>query len=254
MISNVSSSFINVPTSAGLCDSFIAHPQFQKQSRAVLFFMDAFGPRESLFDMARSLAANGYFVLIPNLFYRIKRAPLLNLHFPLSKEDFQQALPEILPLARGFDITNGLLDIGDYIKFLHQQPQVKKGQIAVTGYCMGGSLALRTAATYPADIAAAACFHAGQLATDKADSPHTLLSQIKAEIYIGNADNDPSLPIEQIHLLQKTLEASHVIYEMETFKNALHGFTMMDLPAYNADACAKHWDKLLALLHRNIPN
>ncbi|PWU14327.1 MAG: dienelactone hydrolase, partial [Bdellovibrio sp.] len=122
--------------------------------------------------------------------------------------------------------------------------------LGIVGYCMGGGLALRTAARFPDRVAAVASFHGSNLATDSADSPHRLLAQIKAEIYVGHADNDHSSPPEQIDRLKAELERVGARYEAELYAGAAHGFTMEDLPAYHRDASEKHWRKLLALLNR----
>jgi carboxymethylenebutenolidase len=145
-----------------------------------------------------------------------------------------------------------LQDTGVFINFLNRQEQVLPGKIAITGYCMGGSLAIRAAARYPDRVAAVASFHAGNLATETPDSPYRLLGQIVGELYIAHADHDASMPAEQIARLQQALESSSVRYEAELYRGAAHGFTMADLPAYDAAALDRHWKKLLALLERTL--
>ncbi len=98
-----------------------------------------------------------------------------------------------------------------------------------------------------------ASFHAGYLATEAEDSPHLLLPKIKAELYIAHADQDKSMPSEQIQRLDQALAAFHGVYEVEKYSGALHGFTMADLPAFHAEALERHWKKLLALLDRVFP-
>lgn len=99
-------------------------------------------------------------------------------------------------------------DAGAYLGFLAEQDEVTAGPVGVTGYCMGGALSLRTAATYPDRVAAAASFHGGRLATDAPDSPHLLLDRLRAEVYVGHADNDSSMPPEQITRLEEALAAT----------------------------------------------
>lgn len=234
----------------GACDAFIAYPDDKKAYPAVLLLMDAFGPRDYLFDMAKTIAAHGYYVLLPNLFYRIRRAPVIDAKFPLRAEDMPELIKtQLMPLFHSYTpAVQGLQDAGEFLDFLSQQKQVLPGKIGLTGYCMGGSLALRIAARYPERIAAAASFHAGNLATEAPDSPHLLLGTIKAKLYIAHADNDQSMPAEQIERLRDALKKSgHGDVEAEVYKDAVHGFTMADLPAYNEAACKRHWEKLFKL-------
>jgi carboxymethylenebutenolidase len=135
-------------------------------------------------------------------------------------------------------------------RFLSREKEVQPGKIGMTGYCMGGGLAVRAAIRYPDRVAAVASFHAGKLASDTPDSPHLLLDRIKAELYIAHADNDKSMPAEQIEILRNALERSGIRYEAELYEGAAHGFTMADLPAYNEAALKRHWVKLFELLGR----
>jgi carboxymethylenebutenolidase len=122
----------------------------------------------------------------------------------------------------------------------------------VTGYCMGGALALRTAAHRPEQIAAAAAFHPARLATDAPDSPHLLADRITAEVYVGSADGDPGMPPEQQSRLDEALTEAGVRHTCEQYDGAAHGFTMADTAVYDEAATARHWDNLLGLLGRNL--
>ena len=145
-------------------------------------------------------------------------------------------------------------DTAAFLEFLSRQAQVQPGPIGMTGYCMGGGLAVRAAIRYPDRIAAAAAsFHAGKLANRGArKAPHHFLNKIKAEIYIAHADNDKSMPPEQIERLQDALERSGIRYKAELYSGASHGFTMADLPAYNEAALKRHWENLFELLERTF--
>ncbi len=243
---------LGIKTQDGVCDSFVAYPDEGRQYPAVLLLMDAFGPRDYLYEMAKTIAARGYYVLLPNLFYRVRPAPVIQTKFPITAETHAAAVQEIMPLFPTLPPELAVRDIGVYFDFMAAQKQVLAGKVAMTGYCLGGSLAIRAAAQYPERIAAAASFHAGNLASDAANSPHLQLNQIKAELYIAHADNDRSMPAEQIKRLKKALEQSDLRYEMEVYEGAVHGFTMADLPAHNEAALERHWEKLFALLERSF--
>jgi carboxymethylenebutenolidase len=165
-----------------------------------------------------------------------------------------EAIKVIMPLFQNFSVESAVNDAEFFLDYLSEQKHVRAGKVGATGYCLGGGLSIRTAARHPNRIAAAASFHAGNLATDAHDSPHLLLNKIKAELYIAHADNDQSMPAAQIERLNTALKESHVRYKAEVYKDAAHGFTMADLPAYNKAALALHWKNLSELFNRTLTN
>ena len=64
---------LDIPTKDGAMETFVCHPERGGPYPPVLFLMDAPGIREELYDMARRLATVGYYVLLPNLYYRAGR-------------------------------------------------------------------------------------------------------------------------------------------------------------------------------------
>jgi carboxymethylenebutenolidase len=240
----------SIQTSDGICDVHVARPKQAGSYPAVLFLMDAYGPRDYLYEMIGRLADSGYIVLLPNLFYRQKPAPVISMSFPISKDELPAARAEIMSLFQNYNYEEVLLkDIPVFLKFLSEQSGFN-GQTGITGYCMGGSLALRSAAQYPEKIQAAASFHAGKLATHEKDSPHLFLPKIKAEVYVAHADQDASMPEEQIQIFNKAFLEAGLKDKTEKYEGALHGFTMADLPPGNAVAIEKHWANLLTLFKK----
>lgn len=248
---------IDIPTSDGTCDCYFTVPRASSSTTlssfpAVLICMDAFGPRPQLYAMADQLAQEGFCVLIPNLFYRMKRAPFVTGPFPIKKEDMPEVRSQYMPLMQKFSPQDTLKDAPAFFNFLEQQLEVKKGPIGLTGYCMGGGVALRLAAAFPEKIGAVASFHGGQLVTDEPDSPHLLLPKIQASVYVAHADHDSSMTDEQIQLFQKALSKTKIPIVAEKYVGASHGFTMKDLPPYNDAAAKKHWQKLTSLFKENL--
>ncbi|MBF6171717.1 dienelactone hydrolase family protein [Nocardia blacklockiae] len=243
---------VDVATPAGVADSYLVAPADGVPRPGVLLYMDAFGPRPSLRAMADRLAGHGYTVLVPNVFYRHGRAPVVELpEFidPQERPDiFQQLLPMILELTP--DIATA--DARAYLDALAASDRTAPGPIGITGYCMGARLALHTAAAFPERVAAVAGFHGGGLVTDNPDSPHLALGNLTAELYLGHADNDPSMPVEKIERLERTLDDAGVRYRSEVYPGAHHGYTQTDTAAYDEQAAERHWRELLALLDRNL--
>lgn len=233
-----------IPAPDGQCDSFLVHPGDGKPHPKIVLLMDAFGLRPYLEEMAVRLAGLGYVVVVPNLFYRLRPAPVFSFRFPLAPEQMAEARKEFMPAIQAYDFEAGVRDIGAILDFLDHQPFAARGKAGLTGYCMGGGMALRAAGAYPDRVAVAASFHGGNLATDAATSPSRYAQKAKAKIYVAHADHDSSMPPEQQKRLEKELKEAGVRFEAELYRGALHGFTMKDLPAYNAEALERHWQKV----------
>jgi carboxymethylenebutenolidase len=244
----------DVPTPDGVSDSFLAAPDDDASHPGVLLFADAFGPRPRLEEMAGRIAAAGYVVLVPHLFYRQGRAPLLDTS-TLGDPEARGRLFEVLrPWMAELTPGRAMSDAGAYLDSLLAQDGVADGPVGVTGYCMGGALALRTAALRPEQVAAAAAFHPARLATDAPDSPHLLAERITAEVYVASADGDPGMPPEQQARLDQALTDAGVRHTCEQYDGAAHGFTMADTAVYDEAATERHWRSLLALLDRTLPS
>jgi carboxymethylenebutenolidase len=241
--------FIDIDTADGVCDSYAAYPDTGGRFPAVIFFMDGIGIRPVLRQMADRIADSGFYVLLPNMFYRRGRAPLFDAAEILKPENRAKLMDIVL------SVTPELLlrDAGVFLKFLAERPQVRlASKVGLTGYCMGGAMVMRTAAGFPDRVAAGASFHGGGLATDSPSSPHRLAGKIKAELYVGHADHDHGMPPADIARLETALAASGVRYQSELYVGAGHGFTMADMPVYDEAACRKHWDRLLDLYARTL--
>jgi carboxymethylenebutenolidase len=245
-------SSVDVPTPDGIADALLAAPADGDPHPGVLLYMDAFGLRPRLEEMAGRIAEQGYVVLVPNVFYRQGRAPLIDLG-DLSDPDARGAIFDtLMPWMRQLTPELAMRDAGAYLDFLAGRDDVADGPMATTGYCMGGALALRTAALRPEQVAAAAAFHPARLATDGADSPHLLADRLRAEVYVASADQDAGMPPEQQRLLDETLTAAGVRHVCEQYDGARHGFTMSDTPVYDEAATERHWAALLPLLDRTL--
>lgn len=215
--------------------------------------MDAFGVRPHLKAMADRLAEAGYAVLVPNVFYRSGHTPVLDLPEFIDTSQRTELFDQIGPMMRELTPERAVDDAEAYLAWLAERPEVADGPVGVTGYCMGARLSLRTAAAYPDRVAAAAGFHGGGLATDAPDSPHLVAEHVTAELYFGHADQDHSLPPEQIERLNAALTEAGVRFRAEVYEGARHGYTQADTSSYNADAAERHWKELLALLERTLP-
>ncbi|GAB2728059.1 dienelactone hydrolase family protein [Streptomyces bullii] len=203
--------------------------------------------------MARELAGHGYYVLVPNLYYRHGPAPVVELPEHIGEEIRPTVVSQLMPLLKAHTTTERVLrDADAYLRFLTAQPEVSAGPVAVTGYCIGTLLALRTAQAHPDQVAAVAGFHPGFVVTDAPDSPHRLVPQLTAQVHLGLAEGD--LSPEVISELNQALDAAGVGHTCEIYPGTVHGFTMSDTDAFSASGLKRHWDRLLSLLDRTLAN
>ena len=244
---------VEVPTDDGTADGVLAVPDGEGPWPGVLLFMDAFGLRPRLEDMAARIAHEGYVVLVPNVFYRAGRAPIVEVGDLSHPESRSAAFEKLQPLMQQLTPERAAQDAAAYLRFLEEDDRVADGPVGTVGYCMGGALAIRAAAVAGARVAAVASFHGGRLATDDPASPHRLADRLtSAEVYLGHADNDASMPPEQQERLAGALSAAKVPHTAELYEGARHGFTMADTAMYDERATDHHWVRLLDLLDRRL--
>jgi carboxymethylenebutenolidase len=210
----------------------------------VIFFMDGLGIRPVLFEMGQRLADAGFVVLLPDLFYRAGSYEPLDVRAVFASGDVRAALA---PFMSSTDNLRASQDTAAFLDYLESRGDVAGTKIGTTGYCMGGGISLTAAATYPDRIAAAASFHGGSLATDSELSPHRLVDNITARVYVAAADNDSSYPPEMAARLCEALMASSVDHRHDLYVGAAHGWTMSDFPVYDHAAAERHWRELIGL-------
>lgn len=236
---------IAIETPEGTCPSYVDCPAGPGPWPAVLIFMDGVGIRPAMLEVGERLATHGYFVLLPDLFYRSGPYEPMDAKTVFTDPDKRKVLNErffaLVTPARVMSDTRAMLE------FLAAQPEVKPGGVGATGYCMGGLMALTAAGTYPDRIVAAASYHGGRLATDAPDSPHLLAPKIKARVYVAGAIEDASFPDAMKARLEEALTRAAVDHAIETYP-AKHGWVFRDFAVYDAAAAERHWQTLRALL------
>ncbi|WP_409484568.1 dienelactone hydrolase family protein [Arsenicicoccus dermatophilus] len=228
----------------GVCDAYLARPDEPGPHAPVLLIMDAIGLRPRIAEIALRLADDGYAVLAPNVYHRVGRQPLLDpaLMSDARTEERHARIVELLGTLTTEDWDE---DGPVYLAHLRALGEIGDEDVRVVGYCMGGALALRLAARCPDEVSVVCGFHAGHLVTADADSPHLLLEDVEARLYFGFADEDATMTAAEIETLRLAAEDAGCDYEGEVYPGARHGFTMSDLPAYDARATERHWEALL---------
>jgi carboxymethylenebutenolidase len=242
---------VSIPTADGEARAFVFTPdQGQGPWPAVLFYMDAPAIRPALFDMGERLAGHGYYVLMPDVFWRRGPYEPIVPREVFGDPDKRQAfMGEIRGLMNPEQIMD---DTAAYIAWLERQPKARQGKIGVTGYCMGGGLALRAAGLFPDKIAAVGCFHGANLATDAADSPHLLAPKMKAKILVAGGDQDSGFDDAQCARLDQALKDAGLDAEVTIYRGAHHGYAPADMPAHNPEAAERHWREMLELFEETL--
>jgi carboxymethylenebutenolidase len=218
----------------------------------VLFYIDAIGLRPRIEEMADRIASWGYVVLAPNVFYRdgsaADLAPTTDLRDPGARDAFfaggvGDRVAAYTPDKSGADAEAWLAALAG---------RAGDGPIGVTGYCMGARLAVRAAGQFPGTVGAVGGFHGGSLVTDAPDSPHLAIAGSTAEYVFGHADQDPSMSLDAVAALERTLEEAARPHLNEVYEGAAHGYTMADTSMYDEAGTERHFAVLKDLLGRAL--
>ncbi|MGH8149944.1 MAG: dienelactone hydrolase family protein [Steroidobacteraceae bacterium] len=240
---------IEIETRDGNCPAYVYRPAAGGPWPAALVYMDGLGIRPAMLELGERLATYGYFVLLPDLFYRSGPYEPMDPRTVFSEPDKRKVLMEkfFAPASQ----ANVMSDTRAFLDYLAVQSDVRHGRIGTTGYCMGGLMSLTAAGTYPDSIAATASYHGGRLATDAPESPHLLAPKMKSRVYVAGAIEDQSFPDDMKARLEAALTSAGVDHQIETYP-ARHGWVFRDTPVYDAPAAERHWQTLVALLDAKL--
>ncbi len=242
----VSMTKIDIAMRDGACRSWVFRPTAQAGPwRAVLLYMDGIGIRPALLEIGERIAAQGYLVLVPDLYWRAGPYEPMDAKRVFSDPEQRKALMEkFFPHASQ---ANVMSDTQVFLDWLGAEKDVAPGGIATTGYCLGGLMSLTAAGTFPDRIVAAASFHGARLATDAPESPHLLAPRMKARVYVAGAIEDASFDDAMKARLEKALTDAGVEHSIETYP-AKHGWVPRDTPVFDEAQSERHYRELFALL------
>ena len=245
--------FINIETKDGIIDTFEVKPDEKGPFPAIIIYMDAPAIREELRDMARRLASMGYYVLLPNLFYRVGKEGSYPFTFAKIREDKSQFSAMIKTMN---DTTNELVvsDTKYILDFLDNNNDIEHNGYGAVGYCMSGQYIVSIASAYTKKFAAAASFYGVKILTDKKDSPHLKANKIEANLYLAFAEKDTWVDDEALKNIQVHFENNTKNFRMEIFEGTEHGFAFPDRHTYNKNAAEKHWSRIHDLFERSLKN
>lgn len=241
---------IEIQAAAGPAEAIVARPSTGTGPfPGVIMYMDAFGLRPRIQEMAQRIADWGYVVLAPNVFYREGTVAELAPAGDMTTQEGREAAGKAaFPRVGRLTPDKALPDIDAWVSALAALDGVAPGPIGTTGYCMGARLAVRTATSQPDLVAACGGFHGGGLATEDPDSPHLGLGKARARFVFGHADHDRSMAPDAVARLGEALKDAGLEASNEIYEGAPHGYSMADTSAFHPEATERHFRELRALL------
>ncbi|MEO8153844.1 MAG: dienelactone hydrolase family protein [Rhizobacter sp.] len=237
---------IDIATADGAMNSFAVHPEEGGPFPVVFFYMDAPGKREELHDMTRRIAAVGYLVVLPNLYYRRSR------DFKLM-ERTEPAMAVMFGHMASLTAGTTAVDTEALLRFVDAHPHADAARIGAVGYCMSGPLVMWAAADFPSRFRCIASIHGANMATDGPQSPHRMAPKIRCESYFACAEIDKWAPPADIQKLQSALESARTPHRIEWYPGVEHGFVFpLRAGIYNQVAAERHWERLFSLFGRTL--
>ena len=237
---------IDIATKDGKTTTFITHPERGGPFPVIIFYMDAPAIREELRDMARRLGTSGYYVMLPNMYYR---SGVMEIG-PIPPDPEAPQRKRMFEFMNSINIPMVMEDTKALLAFAETQSAANTKIVGTVGYCMSGRYAVNAATHFPDRVKAAASIYGTHLATDQSDSPHLAAAKTKAELYFACAETDIYAPQEIIDKVTAGMKESK--NEVEVYPGTHHGFAFPKRPVYDRDAAERHWERLLALYRRNL--
>jgi carboxymethylenebutenolidase len=242
---------VDLRTKDGLMNTFVFHPDGPGPFPVVIFYMDSVGVREELCDMCRRIATVGYYVIMPNLYYRLARSVDLDadrLHDPA----YAESLAWMWKLNRSLSNTMVEQDTQAVFDYLDTDKAARKGKLGVVGYCMSGRFVFRVAGAFPDRVASSASVYGARLITDAPDSAHLLADKIKGEMYFACAEHDSYAPPETLRELEGVLDKAKINSRIEIYPEAEHGFAFPKRRLFHKISTERHWERLFDMFRRTL--
>jgi carboxymethylenebutenolidase len=247
---------IDIATVDGRMETFIVHPEEGGPFAPVVIYMDVWGLREELYDIARKVAVVGYYVLLPDLYYRQGRirhqwrdaeGRMISMH-NLDAERREQVRAPLQQLSDAMVVA----DSGALLDFIDRGEPVRPGPVGSIGYCMGGRHVICVAASYPERFVAAASLHGTQLVSDREASPHRLAGRLRGELYCGFAEKDPNATPPIRAALTDAFQGCAVDYRFQLHAGAEHGYALPDRDIHDKRAANRDWELIFAMFRRRL--
>lgn len=238
---------LQIQTSDGVMETFLAHPDGETGMPVVALYMDAPGIREELYGFARRIAAEGYCCLLPDLYYRRGR-----IRMDLATMTAEQGR-EMFAHMRSLSNALVLADTEALLEALKSEPLAAEGPKGCIGYCMSGQYVMSVAGTFPEHFrASVSCYGVG-IVSPKPDTPHRLAPNVQGEMFFAFAEEDEYVPDNVIPTLRDALEEHSIKFEIDTYPGTEHGFCFPERGGpYNESAAEDVWRRSFEMFERQL--
>lgn len=243
---------VDIETRDGKMNTWIFHPDRPGPHPTVILYMDSVGIREELCDMARRIATVGYYVLMPNLYYRMARSVDIDAD-RLRDPAYAQTAELMWTLNRALSNTMIELDTEAMLAFLQTEPAARASQVGLVGYCLSGRFVFRCAGAFPDRVAASISVYGARLVTDLPDSAHLLADRIQGEMHFLCAEHDHYITPQALDLIQSKIDAGAFKGRIEYFPESEHGFAFPQRRAYHKASAERHWERLFEVFAQTLP-
>jgi carboxymethylenebutenolidase len=204
----------------------------------LVLIQEIFGLDDYLRSVAADLAAAGYVVAIPELFWRTSPG--------WSSTHDEAGVAASMEVASSFDPALGLSDVLATIEHLRSLPEVTGG-VGVFGFCLGGSLAFAAAAAGDPEVAIS--FYGSTVPGQLAELP-----MITCPIQFHFGGQDPFIPRSDVASVEAAV-ASQPGAEIHVQEEAGHAFHNHVAPMFHhPEAAARAWDLTMGFLRRTLPS
>lgn len=221
--------------------AYWAQPTQDTPKGGILVIHEIWGLTEHIRDMARRLAAQGYYVLAPDFFTR-QGAPQLD---PQNREAMMKFLASISDRQVIADAEAGLT-------FLKAGGAQKVGSV---GFCMGGLYSYLLATKSP-QLNAAVEFYGRvvytELTENKPESPIDLAPQLKCPLLANFGETDASITVPQVEQFKEKLKQSAQPSKVNIYPGAGHAFFNDTRPSFNPSAAKDAWAEMIAFFKKYL--
>jgi len=201
----------------------------------LVLIQEIWGVNSHIRAVAEQYALDGYVVLAPDVFWRLE--PRVDLEYDATGTE------QALGLLHALDFANAGKDVSAAVECLKGRPEVT-GKVAALGFCMGGQLAYRAAASGSAD--AAVCYYGGGIQNNL-----QLAAQIEQPILFHYAQLDQLIPSDAVAQV-KAAFADKPQAEFFDYAGVDHGFNCWGRPMYDQRAAALAHGRSLEFLARHL--
>jgi len=241
-----------IRTADGDITTFVVRPDGDGPFPVAMLYMDGVGYREQVKQNSRRFAADGYYCIAPDLYYRVGERLSFDMSNMASGGLKGPEAERMMAAAKSVTPENVVADTKAILAAIASDPAASSGPKVCVGYCMGARLALHVASALADEFVAASGIHPGALITDKPDSPHHDLEGVRGELYFAFAETDRTATPELIDEFREELHRNRIRGVVERLPGTMHGFAMADLPVYNRNAAEHHFERTLDLWRRNL--